>query len=68
MISTPLRLKGGDIIMGINDKSYSLDNIYDMIGESQSWKENEITIKIKRNGAEQILQGKLNFLMKKKKP
>jgi hypothetical protein len=53
--------------MGINDKSYSLDNIYDMIGESQSWKENEITIKIKRNGAEQILQGKLNFLMKKKK-
>jgi hypothetical protein len=39
MISTPtLDLKGGDIIMGINDKSYSLDNIYDMIGESQSWK------------------------------
>jgi hypothetical protein len=54
--------------MGINDKSYSLDNIYDMIGESQSWKENDrITIKIKRNGAEQILQGKLNFLMKIKK-
>jgi hypothetical protein len=25
----------GDIIMGINDKSYSLDNIYDMIGESK---------------------------------
>jgi hypothetical protein len=39
-----------------------------MIGESQSLKENDrITIKIKRNGAEQILQGKLNFLMKKKK-
>jgi PDZ domain-containing secreted protein len=65
---TNLDLKGGDIIMGINDKSYSLDNIYDMIGESQSWKENDrITIKIKRNGAEQILQGKLNFLMKRKK-
>jgi hypothetical protein len=32
---TNLDLKGGDI-MGINDKSYSLDNIYDMIGESQS--------------------------------
>jgi hypothetical protein len=48
--------------MGINDKSYSLD-IYDMA--SQSWKENDIT-KIKRNGAEQILQEKLNFLMKKK--
>jgi hypothetical protein len=31
--------------MGINDKSYSLDNIYDMIGESQSWKENELLLK-----------------------
>jgi hypothetical protein len=47
--------------MGINDKSYSLDNIYDMI-MSQSWKENDrITIKIKRNGAEQILQGKIKL-------
>jgi hypothetical protein len=33
-----------------------------MIGESQSWKENDrITIKIKRNGAEQILQGKIKL-------
>jgi hypothetical protein len=31
--------------MGINDKSYSLDNIYDMIGESKL--EKKITIKIK---------------------
>jgi hypothetical protein len=51
--------------MGINDKSYSLDNIYDMIGESQSWK--EITIKIKRNGAEQILQGKIKLPYEEKK-
>jgi hypothetical protein len=30
--------------------------------ESQSWKENDrITIKIKRNGAEQILQGKIKL-------
>jgi hypothetical protein len=29
---------------------------------SQSWKENDrITIKIKRNGAEQILQGKIKL-------
>jgi hypothetical protein len=43
--------------MGINDKSYSGQHLrYDC--ESQSWKENDrITIKIKRNGAEQILQG-----------
>jgi hypothetical protein len=35
--------------MAINDKPYSLDNIYDMIGESQNLKENDaITVKIKR--------------------
>ncbi|MFT4984364.1 MAG: putative metalloprotease with PDZ domain [Flavobacterium sp.] len=59
---TTLDLKGGDIIMSINDKSYSLDNIYDMIGESESWKENDrITVKIKRNGTEQILQGNVKL-------
>lgn len=56
---TALDLKGGDIILAINDKPYSLDNIYDMISESQTWKENDvITVKIKRNGVEQILKGK----------
>jgi predicted metalloprotease with PDZ domain len=59
---TALGLKGGDIIMAINDKPYSLDNIYDMIGESQAWKENDgITVKIKRDGAEQILKGKVKL-------
>jgi predicted metalloprotease with PDZ domain len=59
---TALGLKGGDIIMAINDKPYSLDNIYDMIGESQAWKENDgITLKIKRDGAEQILRGKVKL-------
>jgi predicted metalloprotease with PDZ domain len=59
---TALDLKGGDIIMAINNKPYSLDNIYDMISESQNWKENDaITVKIKRNGAEQVLKGKINL-------
>ncbi|PKH67715.1 peptidase M61 [Flavobacterium sp. ALD4] len=59
---TALDLKGGDIIMAINNKPYSLDNIYDMIGESQAWKENDgITVKIKRDGAEQILKGKVKL-------
>jgi predicted metalloprotease with PDZ domain len=59
---TALDLKGGDIITAINDKAYNLDNIYDMISESQNWKENDaITVKIKRNGAEQILKGKVNL-------
>jgi hypothetical protein len=37
-----------------------------MIGESQNGKK-MTELLLKRNGAEQILQGKLNFLMKIKK-
>ena len=59
---TNLGLKGGDILMAINDKPYSLVNIYDMITESQKWKENDpITLKIKRDGKEQILKGKTSL-------
>jgi predicted metalloprotease with PDZ domain len=57
-----LDLRAGDIILAINDKTYSLDNIYDMITESQKWKENDaITIKIKRDGKEQVLKGIVKF-------
>ena len=57
-----LDLKGGDIIVAINDTQYSLDNIYEMITISQNWKENDaITIKIKRNGKDQILSGKVKL-------
>lgn len=59
---TNLGLKGGDILMSINEKSYSLNNIYEMITESQNWKENDpIAIKIKRDGAAQILKGKVKL-------
>ncbi len=59
---TALDLKGGDVIVSINDKPYSLDNIYDMIGESQKWKEDDaIAVKIKRNGVAQVLKGKVKF-------
>jgi predicted metalloprotease with PDZ domain len=59
---TNLDLKGGDVILAVNDKSYSLDNIYDMISESQKWKENDaITIKIRRDNKEQIVKGTVKF-------
>ncbi|CAM4109387.1 peptidase M61 [Flavobacterium sinopsychrotolerans] len=59
---TNLGLKGGDILVSINDKPYSLDNIYEMITESQNWKENDaITIKIKRDGKEEIIKGKVKL-------
>ena len=57
-----LDLRANDIIVAINDKAYTLDNIYEMIGESENWKENDaITVKIKRDGKEQILTGKVSL-------
>ena len=57
-----LGLKGGDIIVSINEKPYSLDNIYEMLTASQNWKENDaITVKIKRNGKEQVIKGKVKL-------
>jgi predicted metalloprotease with PDZ domain len=55
-------LKGGDIIKAINGKDYNLDNIYDMIMGSQSWKENDaIAVKIIRDGKEQTLNGQVKL-------
>ncbi|GGA80439.1 peptidase M61 [Flavobacterium palustre] len=55
---TNLGLKGDDVILEINNVAYSYDNIYDMINQSDKWKENEsITVKIRRNGKEELLTG-----------
>tara|TARA_R110000868_G_scaffold23657_4_gene94862 strand:+ start:680 stop:2539 length:1860 start_codon:yes stop_codon:yes gene_type:complete len=55
---TGLDLKGGDIIESINEKAYNLDNIYDMISDSQKWKEkSDITVKIKRDGIAKTIKG-----------
>jgi predicted metalloprotease with PDZ domain len=55
---TSLGLKGGDVIVSINDKGYNLDNIYEMIGASQNWKENDaIVVKIKRDDTPQTIKG-----------
>lgn len=61
---TNLGLKGGDVIVSINDKKYNLDNIYDMIMESQNWKvDDPITVTISRDGKEQIIKGKVKLSM-----
>jgi predicted metalloprotease with PDZ domain len=55
---TNLNLKNSDIILAINGTAYNLDNIYDLITVSESWKEGDaITIKIKRDGKEQEIKG-----------
>lgn len=57
-----LSLKGGDVILAINSKDYNLDNIYDMIMESQNWKvDDAITVKIRRDGKEEIINGKVKL-------
>jgi predicted metalloprotease with PDZ domain len=59
-----LGIQGGDIILAINDKSYNLDNIYDMIMESQNWKvDDAISVKINRDGKEQTINGKVKLSM-----
>jgi predicted metalloprotease with PDZ domain len=59
---TSLGLKGGDIIAAVNNKAYNLDNIYELITDSQKWKEDEIIeIKMKRDGKEEIIKGKVKF-------
>ncbi len=34
-------LKGGDFLLSFNDKNYNLDNIYDLINESMTWKDGD---------------------------
>lgn len=59
---TSLGLKGGDIISEINGTPYNLDNIYDMIMGSTTWKEGDaITVEIKREDKEMVLTGKVKL-------
>jgi len=51
-------VKGSDVIQEVNGKKYNVDNIYDLIMASQSWKDNDaITLKVKRGGKEMELKG-----------
>ena len=59
-----LGMKGGDIILAVNDVNYNLDNIYEMIMSSQDWKEGDaVSMKIKRDGKEQTVAGKVKVTM-----
>jgi predicted metalloprotease with PDZ domain len=59
---TTLGLQNGDKILAVNGTNYNLDNIYDLVLGSANWKDGEdMTIKIKRDGKEQELKGKVNM-------
>lgn len=56
---TELGIQAGDVLTEINATKYTLDNIYDLITSSQLWKNDDpITVKISRNGKEQLITGK----------
>ncbi|MEY2923239.1 MAG: hypothetical protein RL108_1865, partial [Bacteroidota bacterium] len=57
---TQLGLIGDDIITAINGTNYSLDQISELMTAAQSWKDGDaITMKIKRDGKEMTLSGKV---------
>ncbi len=57
-----LGIKNGDIIKSINNVNYTVDNIYDLITVTQTWKENDaITVKIKRDGKETEIKGTIKL-------
>ncbi|MFM7017393.1 peptidase M61 [Flavobacterium sp.] len=57
---TQLGLIGDDIITSINGTNYNLDQISDLMTAAQSWKDGDaITMKIKRDGKEMTLSGKV---------
>jgi len=49
-------IQGGDVLLAINDKKYTIKNIYDLFGDSKKWKIGQkITFHIKRDEKEIIL-------------
>jgi predicted metalloprotease with PDZ domain len=59
---TALGIKGGDVLKEVNMKPYNLDNIYELIQSSQVWQDGDpISVKISRNGKEQVLTGKIKI-------
>lgn len=59
---TSMGLKNGDKILAVNGTNYNLDNIYDLVLGSANWKDDDaMTVKIKRDGKEQELKGKIKM-------
>jgi len=59
-------IQGGDTVKSINGTEYNIQNVYDLITASNSWKEGDnITMTIIRDGEEMKLEGKLSTPMDK---
>jgi hypothetical protein len=59
---TSLGLKGDDIISAINGTEYNLDQISELMTAAQKWNDGDaISMKIKRDGKEMTLSGKVTL-------
>lgn len=59
---TTLGIQKNDVIVAVNNTAYNLDNIYELITASTTWKDGDaITVKVKRDGKEQELKGKVKI-------
>ena len=64
---TNLGIKNGDVILEVNGIKYNVENIYDLIMTSQKWKDGEaITLKIKSDGKEHAIAGKIKIPFEEK--
>ena len=55
-----LDVHNGDVIKSVNNTNYAIENVYDLIMESQSWEVGEdITIVVNRDNKEITLTGKI---------
>ncbi len=53
-----LGIKGGDVLKSVNGKDYNIQNIYDLIMETQNWEvDAPITMTVLRDGEELKLEG-----------
>ena len=59
---TNLGLLPDDIILAVNDKNYTSNTVNEILYDCENWKENDaITLKIRRDGKEQIIVGKVKL-------
>lgn len=57
---TELGVENGDVIRSVNGTEYHIENVYDLVMQSQAWQEGEdITMVVERDGEKVELSGKI---------
>ena len=62
-----LGVKNGDVIKEVNGKTFTIQNVYDLVMDSQTWKEgDDVEMLLERNDEEIKLKGKISIPTTKK--